>query len=142
MIDLAPTILELAGGRWPATFAGKPVPPSPGKSLVPVFAKDGTVAHDYFWWFHDGNRAIRMGDWKLVAEHTNAWELYNVRADRSETTNLAASHSARVKKLERAWTRRYEEFRAVATKDLPPSPAGATGKPPQTGGGTKEIKKP
>ena len=142
VIDIAPTILEVAGGRWPASIAGQPSPRAPGKSLVPVFAKDGTVAHDYFWWFHDGNRAIRMGDWKLVAEHTNAWELYNVRADRSETTNLAASHSARVKKLERAWTRRYEEFRAVATKDLPPSPAGATGKPPQTGGGTKEIKKP
>ena len=69
-------------------------------------------------------------------------DLYNLRADRSETTNLAASYPDRVKKLEWAWTRRYEEFRAVATKDLPPSPAGATGKPPQTGGGTKEIKKP
>ena len=61
LIDLAPTILELAGGRWPTTFAGKPMPRSPGKSLVPVFTKDGTVVHDYFWWYHIGNRAAAYG---------------------------------------------------------------------------------
>ncbi|MCY3019686.1 MAG: arylsulfatase [Planctomycetota bacterium] len=69
LIDLAPTVLELAGGKWPETFDGKPVPPPPGKSLVPAFAKDGSVTHDYFWWYHDGNRALRAGDWKLVADH-------------------------------------------------------------------------
>ncbi len=67
LIDLAPTILEVAGGKWPPTLAGRPVPPPPGKSLVPALAKDGSVTHDYLWWYHIGNRAIRMGDWKLVA---------------------------------------------------------------------------
>jgi arylsulfatase len=120
LIDLAPTILELAGGQQPATIAGQAVPPAPGKSLVPAFAKDGSVTHDFFWWFHDGNRAIRMGDWKLVADHKNPWELYNLQGDRSETKNLAASGPERVKQLEQAWTRRLEEFLALATKDLPP----------------------
>jgi arylsulfatase len=120
LIDLAPTILELAGGQQPATIAGQVVPPAPGKSLVPAFAKDGSVTHDFFWWFHDGNRAIRMGDWKLVADHKNPWELYNLQGDRSETKNLAASGPERVKQLEQAWTRRLEEFLALATKDLPP----------------------
>ena len=42
-------------------------PPPHGKSLVPAFARDGTVAHDFFWWYHVGNRALRVGDWKIVA---------------------------------------------------------------------------
>ena len=79
LIDLAPTILELAGGQWPETLDGKPVPAPPGKSLVPAFAKDNSVAHDYFWWYHIGNRAIRMGDWKLVAARGTPWELYDLR---------------------------------------------------------------
>ncbi len=116
LIDLAPTILELAGGKWPQTLAGKPVPPPPGKSLVSAFATDGSVAHDYFWWFHDGNRAIRVGDWKLVADHRSPWELYDLRRDRAESENLAAQHPDEVKHLEQEWTNHMEEFRAVSTE--------------------------
>ena len=134
LIDLAPTIVELAGGTWPVPLAGQAVPPPPGKSLVPVFAKDNTVTHDYFWWFHDGNRAIRMGDWKLVADHQAPWELYDLRADRSETTNLAASHPSQVKELEQAWTRHFDEFLALATKDLPPGQTGKKRTPPPAKG--------
>jgi arylsulfatase len=119
LIDLAPTILEVAGGKWPATFAGKPVPPPPGKSLVPAFVKDHSVAHDYFWWYHIGNRAIRVGDWKLVAANHSPWELYDLRSDRSETKDLAAALPDKAKDLAQAWTRRMEEFRALAQQDLP-----------------------
>lgn len=120
LVDLVPTILELAGGQRPATIAGQAVPPAPGKSLLPVLAKDGTVSHDDFWWFHDGNRSIRVGDWKLVADHQQPWELYNLHSDRSETRNLAASEPARVRQLEQAWDRRMQEFLTLATQDLPP----------------------
>jgi arylsulfatase A-like enzyme len=120
LIDLAPTILDLAGAKWPETVNGHPVPPPPGKSLVPVFSRDGSVEHDYFWWFHDGNRAIRMGDWKLVADHKKPFELYDMRTDRSESHDLAADHPDIVRELEQAWTRHTEEFRVLATEDLPP----------------------
>jgi arylsulfatase A-like enzyme len=124
LIDLAPTILELAGGRWPTTLAGKPVPPPPGKSLVPVFANDGSVAHDYFWWYHIGNRAICVGDWKLVAANQSPWELFDLRSDRSETKNLAAEYPEKVKELAEAWTGHMQEFRALAQQDLPPRAGG------------------
>jgi arylsulfatase A-like enzyme len=122
LIDLAPTILELAGGQWPATCNGKPVPPPPGKSLVPALAKDGSVTHDYLWWYHSKNRAIRVGDWKLVAVGQSPWELYDLSADRCESHNLAAEHPDKVKQLEQAWNTHTEEFRALA-KDAPPGPA-------------------
>jgi arylsulfatase A-like enzyme len=131
LIDLAPTILELAGAKWPQTVNGVAVPPPPGKSLVPVFTHDGSVAHDYFWWFHDGNRAIRMGDWKLVADHKKPFELYDLRTDRSESHNLAAELPDKVKELEEAWTRHMEEFRATATQDLPPNQVAKNDREPR-----------
>ena len=117
VIDLAPTILELAGGQWPKTFAGQAVPPPPGKSLVPVFTKDGSVTHDYFWWYHDGNRAVRVGAWKLVADHHRPWELYDLRTDRSETHNLAARQPGKVKELDQVWSRHMKEFAALVSKE-------------------------
>ena len=122
LIDLAPTILEIAGGQWPATHGGVPVPPNPGKSLVPVFTRDGSVSHDFFWWFHDGNRAIRIGDWKLVADHRKPWELYDLHDDRSETRNQASEQPAKASELEQEWRRHMQEFLELATKDLPPAP--------------------
>lgn len=119
VIDLAPTILELAGGHWPKTHAGQSVPPAPGKSLVPVLAKDNSVPHEYLWWYHIGNRALRVGDWKLVAADQSPWELYDLRSDRSETRNLAAREPERVRELERAWVQHMEEFRALAKQGLP-----------------------
>jgi arylsulfatase len=119
LIDLPLTILELAGGKWPKAFPGMPMPPPPGRSLVPAFAKDGTVRRECLWWFHDGNRALRAGDWKLVSDHQNPWELYNLRTDRAESRNLAIKNPGKVRELERIWTRHLQEFRALASQPLP-----------------------
>jgi len=98
---------------------------------VPVFTHDNSVAHDYFWWLHDGNRAIRVGDWKLVADHKKPFELYDLHTDRSETHNLAAGNPDKVKELEQAWTRHMEEFRATATADLPPGQTAKNDRKPK-----------
>ena len=69
---------------------GRPAPPRPGLSLVPAFARDGAVKHEELWWQHEGNRAIRVGDWKLVAAGKDGpWELYDLANDRTETHDLA-----------------------------------------------------
>jgi arylsulfatase A-like enzyme len=122
LIDFVPTVLELAGGAPPTTANGAPVPPAPGKSLVPVLADDVAIDRDYLWWFHDGHRAIRVGDWKAVSDGKkgdDSWELYNLAADRSETANLATSQPEKLDQLKRAWADHFEEFRALATRDLP-----------------------
>jgi arylsulfatase A-like enzyme len=120
LIDILPTVLDIAGGTRPDQLAGLDVPPLPGKSLVPVFTKDGSVVHDYLWWNHDGNRAIRIGDWKLVADHQKPWELFNLSTDRSETKNLASKYPEKLKELDQAWVQHAEELHALALQDLPP----------------------
>ena len=66
------------------------MPSPPGKSLLPVFSADNSVAHDYLWWLHEDNRAIRVGNWKLVADNRQKqWELYDLDKDRAESVNLA-----------------------------------------------------
>ena len=112
-IDVVPTVLEVAGAT---RFKTEGAPTRPGESLVPVFAKDGAVKHEVLWWCHQGNRAIRMGDWKLSAKSDtkDEWELYNLAVDRCEMNNLAAKHPRRVKKMAAKWDSIVEGFR----KDL------------------------
>jgi arylsulfatase A-like enzyme len=120
LIDLVPTLLQLAGGNKPDEWDGEPIPPAPGRSLVPVFTQDGTVSHDYLWWYHAKNRAIRMGNWKLVSQGDEGpWELYDLSHDRSELSDLSASNPAKAKELAAAWTQHAQEFRELASKDSP-----------------------
>ena len=105
VIDIVPTVLELAGLAPNSEWAGKPVPAPPGRSLLPALAADVPVPRDFLWWLHEGNRAIRVGDWKLVsaAKPNGEWELYNLATDRGETTNLAAAQPDRVKDMAAKW---------------------------------------
>jgi len=120
VIDVVPTILEAAGVQA-ADARDKKAPLPPGRSLVPAFAKDGAVPHEFLWWLHEGNRAIRVGDWKLVADRNQPWELYDMAKDRSETNNLAAAQPEKVKELEARWQKQMEETTALAAKDAPPA---------------------
>lgn len=127
VIDFVPTVLELAAVTPPKQLKGKPVPPLPGKSLVPVFAKDGSLKRDSLWWLHEGNRALRVEDWKIVAAGKDSpWELYNLAVDRTETKDLARDHPEKVRELAARWTQQFEEISALARKDVPPA---AKGKP-------------
>jgi arylsulfatase A-like enzyme len=118
VIDLVPTALELAGLTSPNQ------PPRPGKSLLPAFAADATLKRDSLWWLHEGNRAIRIGDWKLVAVRDGPWELYDLASDRAEQRNLAGQRPDKVAELSTAWKRQTDQFteQARATLHLQPVP--------------------
>ncbi|HEV7868013.1 MAG TPA: arylsulfatase [Chthoniobacteraceae bacterium] len=119
VVDVAPTILEVAGGKL-----AESAPPFPGRSLVTLFAKDGAVTRDSLWWLHEGNRALRVGDWKIVAAGKESpWELYDLRSDRSETKNLASEQPEKLRELAALWTRETEEYFALAASDAPSVPA-------------------
>jgi arylsulfatase A-like enzyme len=107
VIDLAPTILELAGVPWPERHAGWRRPPTPGRSLVPALRADVTIAREHLYWHHEENRALRVGDWKIVSERESGgvWELYNLAGDRIESKNLAAVEPERLRELTGLWER-------------------------------------
>ncbi len=119
VIDIVPTLLELANAK---TLAA--APPAPGKSLVPVFAKDSSSdpppsEQRTLWWFHDGHKAIRVGDWKAVAPIGEPWELYDLAGDRIESSDLAIVRGDKLGELVRDWDRHLEAFTELAARDLP-----------------------
>jgi arylsulfatase A-like enzyme len=117
VIDLVPTVLELAG--LPPTAANG-APALPGRSLVPAFARAGAVTRDFLYFDHEGNRALRVGDWKLVSakQDGGAWELYDLATDRGEARNLAAAQPERVAEMARRWQQAADEFAATARRDV------------------------
>ena len=65
------------------------------------------------------NRAVRVGDWKLVGSFRGEWELYDLRTDRSELNNLAAQQPAKVKELAAAWQTWADQVGVVPWEQLP-----------------------
>ena len=114
VIDIVPTILELARGNPPAEWQGIAVPAAPGKSLVPSFTTNNAIQRDSIWWLHEGNRALRVGSWEIVAAKGASWELYDMAGDRAEQHNKAAENPDLLKKLETEWDRLTEEFTVLS----------------------------
>lgn len=110
VIDVVPTILELAGVEQPQHWNGLTVPRKPGISLLPTFRSDTEVDRDYLWWFHDGHKAVRVGDFKLVAAKNEPWELYDLKVDRSEQDNLAQQQPDDVRRLQKRWQKAADVF--------------------------------
>lgn len=108
--DLMPTCLELAGVPYPQAYAGRPLLPPDGRSLLPLLEGRASLPPRELLWEHYGNRALRQGRWKLVAERNQPWELYDLQADRTETRNLAAAQPGRVATL----AKRYHQLAARA----------------------------
>lgn len=104
IIDLMPTLLELAGATYPEAREGRKTLPLEGLSLVPAFRGETRRGHDTLYWEWAGNRAVRQGKWKLVWDnHLRNWELYDLEADRTETHDLASEDPDRVKAMSAAW---------------------------------------
>lgn len=99
LIDIMPTLLDVAGGEYPKTYDGRDILPAAGRSLASVLKTGQPIEREPIYWEHEGNRAVRQGNWKLVAQHTGPWELYDISQDRTEMHNVAADHPERVKQL-------------------------------------------
>lgn len=103
LIDIMATCVDVSGAEYPAAHNGHPIKPMEGLSLVPAFRGE-SLAREALYWEHEGNRAVRVGNWKLVAKgETGPWELYNLADDRTELHDLANDQPDRVKDLAARW---------------------------------------
>lgn len=101
LVDLMATCVDLAGAKYPSTYKGNAIKPTEGISLLPIIQSKPWKGHDAIFWEHEGNRAVRQGDWKLVSAYpANQWHLYNIAADRSEQNDMAAKYPDKVKALQ------------------------------------------
>lgn len=105
LIDIMATCLDVAGAGYPKEYNGNEIIPLEGKSLVPYFKGKNPVNHETLYFEHEGNRALMEGNWKIVSEFKQPWELYNITKDRSELHNLTSEHPSVVQELRKKWQR-------------------------------------
>jgi len=117
--DIMATFVEVSGATHPNRYQGHSVQPLEGLSLFPIFEGRTQERAKPIFWEHEGNRAVRLGRWKLVARNHQAWELYDMDADRTELSNLAASHPEKVKELTALYAAWAERCHVVPPEQLP-----------------------
>ena len=91
--DFLPTFLDMANASYPKEFNNNSIKPIDGISLLPVLLTNKPISRGALYWEHVGNKAVRDGKWKLVANSWGEWELYDMNNDGSETNNLAEIYS-------------------------------------------------
>ena len=103
LIDIMATCVDVGGAAYPTTFKDKPISPMEGKSLTTAF-KNLPIDRESLYWEHEGNAAVRHGDLKLVRKgRTGPWELYDLKADRTELHDHASVQPDKAKELAAAW---------------------------------------
>jgi len=117
LIDIMATCVDVAQADYPIEYFGNSILPMEGESLNPVF-HDEPLDREAIYWEHEGNRAVRMGKWKLISKARKTqsfvwdrideldlahWELFDMEADRTEMNDLALEHPEMVQKLANMW---------------------------------------
>ena len=102
LIDIMATCVELGKVNYPEEKDGEKIKPLEGKSLNTAF-KGNKIQREALYWEHEGNRAIRKGNWKLVSKENRPWELYDMATDRTELSDLSKSKTKIVKELSKAY---------------------------------------
>lgn len=131
VIDIAPTILEVAGLPEPKVVDGIPQTPMEGTSLAYSFNdKDAAERHTIQYFEMFGNRAIYNGGWFARTIHrapwqtsnlppldTDVWELYNVDEDFSLTNDLAQKHPEKLKEMKSLFMWQAEKYHVLPIDD-------------------------
>ena len=111
VMDIMATCLDAARVSYPSEYGGRAIVPLEGESFLGVArvgADRGFIWHRKrpLFWEHEGNRAMRDGQWKLVSRYPGEWELYDMFQDRTELHDRAGGESVRVSRM----IDRYDEW--------------------------------
>lgn len=109
IIDLLPTAIAVSGAEYIGTLS------LPGVDLINQLNNGGAERTLFFE--HQGHRAVREGNWKLVAFDDKPWELYDFSVDRAELNDLSKTHPEKVKIMEAAWDKWGEENNVTPLPD-------------------------
>jgi arylsulfatase A-like enzyme len=139
LVDVMPTIAELAGARYPRQFQGHEIRPMSGRSFAPAFSGGTLTRQVPIFWEHEGNKAVRDGRWKLVAQFGQPWQLFDIEADRTEMRDVASAHPEITKRMSTEW----QNWAARSFVDTWPNRIDGGvftgvlegGQPPRAGGG-------
>jgi arylsulfatase len=132
VIDIAPTILEVARITTPKEVNGVKQQPIEGTSLVYTFDQADAPSHRKTQYFEMlGNRAIYDESWIAAARHgrlpwertvkgsfdTDEWELYNIAEDFSEAKNLANENPEKLEKLQKLFLKEAQKHNVLPLDD-------------------------
>jgi arylsulfatase A-like enzyme len=121
--DIMPTFIDFAGGTYPSEYNGNKILPMEGISLLPAFEGKELVRTKPIFWEHEGNRAVRSGDWKLVSAYDyrvkkfKKWELYDLKTDRSELDDLSGKYPERTSQMINQYNQ-WAESVGVISKEI------------------------
>jgi len=117
LIDIMSTCIDIGGGSYPEVYNGHVIQPMEGKSLRPAF-ENKPLDREAIYWEHEGNRAVRMGRWKLISKARKQesfvwdkvdeldlknWELFDMDEDRTEMNDVASDNPDLVNKMADMW---------------------------------------
>lgn len=107
--DIPATCIDAGGATYPTELNGNDITPIEGVSFMDAI-DNGEWKRDLpIYWEHEGSRALRIDNWKLVAEVGGEWELYDMNDDRTELNNLVESNAPKAAEmiaLYESWTER------------------------------------
>jgi arylsulfatase len=103
VVDLLPTILDAAGAEYPLELGGHQIQPTDGESFLPLLDGEVWEREQPIFFEHEGNSAIRLGNFKLVREFGRGWELYDMEQDRTELQDIIAKNASLARRLVREY---------------------------------------
>ncbi|MDR4505040.1 MAG: sulfatase-like hydrolase/transferase [Candidatus Scalindua sp.] len=130
VIDIAPTILEVAGLPQPTIVNGVGQRPMEGVSMVYTFDNPKAVDRHLVQYFEImGNRGVYYDGWFAGTVHqfpwapprntlqTDVWELYHVSEDFSMSTDLAAKYPQKLKELQEVFLGEAVKYKVLPIDD-------------------------
>jgi len=122
ILDIMPTLLDITCVSYLDKFRGNAILPMEGESLYTVFQGDTEWNRSPILYKFSGNSFLKEGDWKLVAQVGDSWELYNLRADRTETNNLVKKYPEKVRRVSEMyedWAKRVGALSSEQAMKMP-----------------------
>lgn len=127
LVDVLPTLAELAGAEIPSEFPGREPTPLAGVSLVPILSGGALEKRPPLHFLFEQDRGLRDGDWKIVSFRAGPWELYDMQNDPAEVHDVAAEHPDRVEKMATEWHRMTRDVLMAPEREQ--GPVESTAKP-------------